>query len=305
MAKLASTQIEQLREIGAYLRQVRQQQGRGLDDIANQIFIRPALLRAVEEGQDQQLPEPVFIQGFIRRYAEALGLNGGELSKEFSVTATPAVSEPYSNGNGSANGHAEVEMRQPIQENRQSLQETRQPIQFPHEPPVPERGLNRRQSGLPLGLAAGLLVLAAGAALGIWSLANRPNQASVANSSQPSTAAPETAAPEAAAPEPVPVPTPEATPEPTSNAPVVADLSLRDRAWISVVADGQKVYEGILESGAEETYEAQTSLRITSGNAGGVALSFNGNTPVSMGASGTVKTLTLTPETDPASLAVP
>ncbi|MBD0267557.1 MAG: helix-turn-helix domain-containing protein [Cyanobacteria bacterium Co-bin8] len=309
MAKLASTQIEQLREIGAYLRQIRQQQGRGLDDIANQIFIRPALLRAVEEGQEQQLPEPVFIQGFIRRYGEALGLDGSELSKEFSVTAAHIVSEPHSNGNGLTNGHTEVEMRppvqearQPVQETRQPLQETRQPIQFPHDPPVPERGVNRRQSGLPLGLAAGALVLVAGAALGIWSLANRPNQASVANSSQSATAAPEAVTPD---PVPVPVPTPAATPEPTSNAPVVADLSMRDRAWISVVADGQKVYEGILESGTEETYEAQSSLRITSGNAGGVALSFNGSAPVSMGASGTVRTLTLTPETDPATLAVP
>ena len=76
MAKLAPTQIEQLQSIGAYLRQVRQEQGLSVDMLANQIFIRPALLQALESGQDAALPEPVFIQGFIRRYAEALGLDG-------------------------------------------------------------------------------------------------------------------------------------------------------------------------------------------------------------------------------------
>jgi cytoskeleton protein RodZ len=324
VAKLASTQLEQLREIGDYLRQVRQQQGRTLDDIANQIFIRPALLRGIEEGQDQHLPEPVFVQGFIRRYAEALGLDGTALAKEFSVTAVNVVPEqPYSNGtagngtNGSttnghspngygsnghsANGHAEAATHQPFPEPRQPLPEARQPIAFPAEPPVPEnRRSQRRQEGPPLGLIAGFLVLAAGIAFGLWSLANRSNQASLAGAD--SAPAPEAAEPVA---DPVPLPAAEVEPDPVLNAPVVASLSLRDRAWISVVADGQRVYEGILESGAEETYEAQTSIRITSGNAGGVDLSFNGNEPITLGASGAVRTLTLTPDTDPATLATP
>lgn len=299
MAKLASTQIEQLREIGAYLRQVRQQQGRALDDIANQIFIRPALLRSIEEGQDEHLPEPVFVQGFIRRYGEALGLNGHELAQEFTVTAVdvlpapvPVSAAPPTNGNG----HGPVE------------HELRPAVQFAAEPPVPERPVQRgrSRSEFPIGVAAALLALAVGVGLGVWSLTNRAGQSSLAEAPDSLEQAAETAA-TAPAPEPVPAPLaePEVSPEPTLDAPVVADITLSDRAWVSVVADGQKVYEGILESGAQETYQAQNSLRITSGNAGGVDLSFNGSEPVTLGAPGSVRTLTLTPDLDPATLATP
>ena len=85
MAKLDSAQLEQLREIGAYLHQVRQSMSKPIEDVAAEIFIRASLIRAIEEGDADTLPEPVFIQGFIRRYGEALGLDGVALSKEFVV----------------------------------------------------------------------------------------------------------------------------------------------------------------------------------------------------------------------------
>ena len=92
MANLAPTQVEQLQRIGADLRQVRQEQGLSLDILANQIFIRPSLLQALETGRADQLPEPVFIQGFIRRYAESLGLDGRAISQEFTVMPPPVMS---------------------------------------------------------------------------------------------------------------------------------------------------------------------------------------------------------------------
>lgn len=292
MAKLASTQIEQLREIGAYLCQVRQQQGRAIDDIANQIFIRPALLRAVEEGDPQYLPEPVFVQGFIRRYAEALGLDGNALSKEFTVTLVSPIPEPMGTPSVApvSNGHTAAEP------------ELRPPIQFSPEPPVPERRVTRARSsgGLPLALIAGGIALAVGVGLGIWSLTHRASQPAATNP-----------APTTADPKPTVGSSPPATPTPATpppvdlEAPVVADLTLNERSWISIVVDGQKVYEGILEGGTEETYKAQNDIKITSGNAGGVSLSFNGNPPITMGEPGSVKTMTLTPDTDPASLSLP
>lgn len=290
MAKLASTQIEQLREIGAYLRQVRQQQGLAIDDVANQIFIRPALLRAVEEGEAQHLPEPVFVQGFIRRYAEALRLDGHELAGAFTVTHVDVVPETHVSAGLPAGGNPEPE----------------RPSPFAPEPPVPERFPSRsRQSGLPLGLIAALIALAAGLGFGLWSLAKRPP----AEAGAPTAAGGSSSEP---APAPTPATTPAPTPTPTASAapaapaaPVVANLTLSDRAWVSVVADGKKVDEGILENGVAKTYSAKSSLKITSGNAGGVKISFNGSSPVTLGAPGTVRTLTLTPTTDPATLATP
>jgi cytoskeletal protein RodZ len=82
---LAALQGERLREIGAYLNQVRHEQGITLDTIAQQTFIQAYQLRAIEAGEIHSLPEPVYIQGFIKKYAIALGLNGKDLAASFPV----------------------------------------------------------------------------------------------------------------------------------------------------------------------------------------------------------------------------
>jgi cytoskeletal protein RodZ len=80
-------QVERLGQIGDYLRQVREESFLSLEEMAVRTLIQPRLLRAIEAGTLQQLPEPVYIQGFIRRYAEALGLDGAQLAEAFPVAA--------------------------------------------------------------------------------------------------------------------------------------------------------------------------------------------------------------------------
>ena len=71
------------------------------------------------------------------------------------------------------------------------------------------------------------------------------------------------------------------------------------------MADGRTVYEGTSDSGYEETWTAENTLVFTTGNAGGVSLSFNGEDPVVLGNSGAVRTLNLTPDSDAADLETP
>ncbi|NDJ22596.1 hypothetical protein GS682_13335 [Nostoc sp. B(2019)] len=80
MTLLNETQLEQLKEISTQLRQVRQEKSIKIEEIAAQILIRPALLLALEEERFDELPELVFVQGFIRRYGDALGLDGNSLT---------------------------------------------------------------------------------------------------------------------------------------------------------------------------------------------------------------------------------
>lgn len=93
MNQLNPVQLEQLKEIGAYLRQLRQEQSISTEEVAARTFIPSRLLNALEEGQSEQLPEPVFIQGFIRRYADAINLDGVALAKSFPVTFFPVKSD--------------------------------------------------------------------------------------------------------------------------------------------------------------------------------------------------------------------
>lgn len=78
-------QIEKLEELGSRLRQLRTEKSISLEDVAAKTRIQARLLNAIEEGRLDQLPEPVYIKGFIKRFAEVLGLNGTEFSSSFPV----------------------------------------------------------------------------------------------------------------------------------------------------------------------------------------------------------------------------
>lgn len=117
MTKFSAPQQSQLAQIGAFLRDNREKQAKSLEDIAIRTYIRPQLLNGIETGNPDTLPEPIFVQGFIRRYAEALGLNGVDLSQQFTVTSIPSTPRPlraeppvdsattrFTRANGSANG---------------------------------------------------------------------------------------------------------------------------------------------------------------------------------------------------------
>ncbi|MBW4461707.1 MAG: DUF4115 domain-containing protein [Nodosilinea sp. WJT8-NPBG4] len=74
---------EQLSELGALLRLARQQQEQSLEVMAEKTLIRPSLLTAIEQGDLDGLPEPVYIRGLLRRYGDALNLDGETLASQF------------------------------------------------------------------------------------------------------------------------------------------------------------------------------------------------------------------------------
>jgi cytoskeletal protein RodZ len=76
-------QAQKLAEIGTHLRNIRSQKGLSLEEIGNKTMIQHRFLSAIEKGQIEQLPEAVYIRGFIRRFGEALGLDGKALSETF------------------------------------------------------------------------------------------------------------------------------------------------------------------------------------------------------------------------------
>lgn len=80
---LAQRSAEKLREIGVQLRQARQAQALSLEAAETKTMIQRHLLRAIEAGSLGELPEPIYIQSYIKQYADALGLDGAELSSSF------------------------------------------------------------------------------------------------------------------------------------------------------------------------------------------------------------------------------
>ncbi len=63
---------------GGYLRAIREQRGISIQDVSEWTKIPVYLLRSLEGEALERLPEPVYVKGFIRSYAEAVGANAAE-----------------------------------------------------------------------------------------------------------------------------------------------------------------------------------------------------------------------------------
>lgn len=78
-------QETKLAEIGAQLKQMREIKDISLNQVTAATLICERHLKAIEEGNLHLLPEPVYVQGFIRKYGGTLGLDS--LADEFPVFA--------------------------------------------------------------------------------------------------------------------------------------------------------------------------------------------------------------------------
>jgi cytoskeleton protein RodZ len=63
-------------EIGSSLREARERQGLDLAAVERETKIRGKYIRALEDEQFELLPAQTYVKGFLRTYAETLGLDG-------------------------------------------------------------------------------------------------------------------------------------------------------------------------------------------------------------------------------------
>jgi cytoskeletal protein RodZ len=90
--QIKELQVIALRAVGLKLAHAREQREFSLEDVAVKTHIPARLLQSIETGDLAPLPEPVYIQSFIRQYANVIGLNGVQLASEFPVE--PVVRSP-------------------------------------------------------------------------------------------------------------------------------------------------------------------------------------------------------------------
>ena len=67
-------------DIGSQLRAAREAQGLTLEQVFKATRIKQSFLEAIEANQFQALPGPVQARGFVRSYANFLGLDGEHLA---------------------------------------------------------------------------------------------------------------------------------------------------------------------------------------------------------------------------------
>jgi cytoskeleton protein RodZ len=81
-------------EIGNSLREARLRQGLEFPEIEQRTKIRGKYLRALEEEQFDLLPGQTYVKGFLRSYAEFLGLDGQLYVDEFNSRYVTGEEEP-------------------------------------------------------------------------------------------------------------------------------------------------------------------------------------------------------------------
>lgn len=252
ISTIEQQRAEKLAELGDLLRRHRQEQALALDEVAAKTRIQQRLLQAIEEGKLDELPEPVYTQSFIKQYADALGLNGAELSSTFPIGYSRLLHKPTWKSLSAAqlrpihlyllyifviicavNALSQMLSRSDLQANSSQPQE---------KPLVSSTSKRDRVS---------------------------PKQSEKLKSVSA---------------------TPRATTE--IDKPVRIDVSLKAESWIRVVADGKTQFEGVLPKGTQRSWVAQEELTVRAGNAGGVLVTFNQKQAKQMGDPGQVQELT-------------
>ncbi len=299
--------------IGETLRRERLKRNLDLEAISRELKISPRILSAIEEEKFDRLPGGVFAKSFVRQYARLLGLDEEEMGNEVQRILQP---EPEVSQFSAAEKHAAA------------------PIQLPKVKSWETVGDSRFMWSSPLPALALVVVVMMGCAgvYSWWQRTRHPAQARdnvaprVAAQQQPSqqtvpvqspagqaqippTPTPQTAAADRAAPgaavkppespsaaEPGTVVKLPASPAASSNpnAPVRVELVADEPVWVLARTDGKYLFSGTLEAKQTRTVEANSTVLLRLGNAGGVNITLNGKSLGAVGPKGQVRTVQLT-----------
>ena len=86
-----STQPSGIRAVGASIREGRESRSMSRDELAQRLNMGCEQLEALEQGDLQHLPEPVFVKAMVRRLASHLGLDADDLVAQLGPVPSPAT----------------------------------------------------------------------------------------------------------------------------------------------------------------------------------------------------------------------
>jgi cytoskeleton protein RodZ len=248
---------------GATFKKARESRGISLDQIAHETRISTRFLAAIENEEFQVLPGGVFNRGFVRSFAEAVGLDPDQAVADYERLSS--VPQPNDVLTAATAG-----------------------------PPKSERNLYP-VAVVVLAIAVAIFYFVTRESAPTIESSNPPKAAAPAGSPAP-------AQPAAPTPAPAPAPSPavSAEPEPPPSAPktqvLTLDIHALEKTWIKVDADGNSANTGeVLEPGMTRKFTAENSLHLSVGNAAGLTLKINDMPVKPLGKSGQVRSVIITP----------
>jgi cytoskeleton protein RodZ len=290
--------------VGADLRAARERLGWTLPAIAGHLRIRLPFLEAIEDGRTGDLPGNAYAVGFIRTYAQALGLDPDEIARRFRAEAAEANRKTELNFPApvpergvpagaivlvgallaigayagwykmSGNSHPTADLVPSVPERLAPLAEK----VAPPPAPVPTQKAATANIEPPPPPVPSIAPSSAAAAVAPGGYA----PAAPAAAATSGTAATATA-------NPAPVPFPPPVEAARIDGPRIV-LRAKADAWIQVRdKGGQVLLNRVLRAGETWQVPAKPSLLLTTGNAAGTELVVDGLTTASLGADGAVR----------------
>jgi cytoskeleton protein RodZ len=264
-------------KIGPVLENARKEKGLTLEEVEHATKIRKRYLVGLEREDYGVLPDAVYAQGFLKTYANYLGLDGEELVRELRDRRRPRRERGITYGPPKAS-------------------EFDRPLIDPGELAKTRRG--RWVSGTTiLTLLVALLTLTA--VVGALYYVGRGVQTSGPNPnpSQPSEEEAANGPKQEADSGQAPAKDASGTSKRDEAASESQPNSLRvevsvegSPSWLSILADGNLAYAQIAQPGFSQTFEAKRKISIRTGNAGAVGVEVNGQNLGKLGESGEVLT---------------
>lgn len=258
--QIREKQLAKLAEIGSLLREKRLELSLTIEEVAVHTMIRAQMLQEIESGKLERLPEPIYIQGLLLRYAKFLGFDGRAIALDF-----------------------------PVSQKRFVLKKFWFDL-FDYLPRIKFRPLHLYVVYL-VGIILSVQTLSSQLDSSASQMADQEpatKTALLAAKNQFGSVVP---------PKTPPKSTPLATTKESAQKPsspkedsqrVKVGLTLKDASWIVISADGKVEFEGMLPPGTQRTWEAAEKLVVLAGNAGGVLLAVNNGQAEQMGAHGQV-----------------
>jgi cytoskeleton protein RodZ len=277
-------------QVGAGLREVRERLGWALPDIAESLRIRLPYLEAIERGDLAALPGAAYQTGFVRSYAQLLGLDPDEILRRFraeglGVSPKAELSFPAPVPDRAVPGGAKVLLGVVVVLAAYGLYF----LHSAHErqlaaavPPVP---VELAPLAVPPKLPTPPAAPKQAAPVAVAQAAPAPQVATATPPAGPEAAAPNTALPATTAP---PATGPQAA---TAATPPVNGKTILATAddWVEVTdASGNILFSKVLHAGDSWPVPDEPGLTMTAGNAGGTEISQNGTASAPLGADGAV-----------------
>jgi cytoskeleton protein RodZ len=272
-------------EIGRLLEQKRKERDLSLEEVEQATKIRKRYLRGLEREDYAILPDAVYARGFLKTYANYLGLDGHALSQQLK-NSTKTHREPSIDYSPTP----EAELEEPLIS------------------PGGLRGVQKRAISTSAVVTLIVAVLALTAVIGTLYVVGRgvqvsnednpPSANTPPNQEQQQNVAGREKAPEdgsakegavgsrgTAGDDEKPADTKQSAPPDKLRVLV----NVRERpSWILIRTDGNRAYKQVAQPGFSETFEAKNRVFIKSGDAGAVSVEINGQDEGALGGAGEI-----------------